>query len=244
MKKEVYIAMHKHYPIPNAAGYVPIHVGKVNSNLNLSVLGDDTGDNISHLNKSFCELTALYWMWKNSDADVLGLVHYRRYFFDLNENDILSIENLNLKDNEIYLIKPNRFIKKTKKILGLYTKNTYFTVQEQFENSHGIDKWTKLRAVIQSETPEYILAFDKVSCSTKGVSFYNMFIMNKLLLDEYCTWLFRILFACQKIFDLSEYDDYQSRLFGFFSERLLNVFVYHKKLAVKYYQLKNVEETN
>ncbi|GMO38015.1 MAG: hypothetical protein Ta2B_17720 [Termitinemataceae bacterium] len=44
------------------------------------LLGDDSGDNISKKNKSYCELTVQYWAWKNVDADYYGFCHYRRYF--------------------------------------------------------------------------------------------------------------------------------------------------------------------
>ena len=61
--------------------FTPIQVGKTNSKFDLGIQGDDTGENISRKNSSYCELTGLYWMWKNlNNAEVVGLSHYRRYF--------------------------------------------------------------------------------------------------------------------------------------------------------------------
>lgn len=65
--------------------YLPVHVGKILSKYNLPMQGDDFGDNISKLNPVFCEMTAIYWGWKNIKADYIGLCHYRRYFTFMKE---------------------------------------------------------------------------------------------------------------------------------------------------------------
>lgn len=42
---------------------------------------DDTGDNISSMNRSLAEMTAVYWVWKHlPDKEYVGVCHYRRHF--------------------------------------------------------------------------------------------------------------------------------------------------------------------
>lgn len=85
-KIDIYMITHKSVDyIPN--GITPLFVGDGTNED--SYIRDNIGDNISNKNKNYCELTALYWMWKNSNADILGLCHYRR-FFGKNEKDILG----------------------------------------------------------------------------------------------------------------------------------------------------------
>ena len=85
-KISVIIAAHKEYRMPEDSLYLPLHVGaegKTDENgnpLDLGYLKDNTGDNISAKNPMYCELTGLYWAWKNLNSDYIGLVHYRRYF--------------------------------------------------------------------------------------------------------------------------------------------------------------------
>lgn len=76
---KILIAAHKPYWMPKDPVYLPLHVG-AEGKPDLGYTKDNTGDNISAKNPNFCELTGLYWAWKNLDADYLGLVHYRRYF--------------------------------------------------------------------------------------------------------------------------------------------------------------------
>lgn len=74
---------------------------------------------------------------------------------------------------------------------------------------------------------------------------YNMFYTSKENMDEYCEWLFNILFEVEKHSDLSGYDDYQRRLFGFLGERLFNVWLmHHSNLKIKYLTVYNTSDTN
>ena len=76
---KIIVATHKKYQMPEDELYLPLHVG-CEGKENIGYIGDNTGDNISLKNSSFCELTGLYWAWKNLNADYIGLSHYRRHF--------------------------------------------------------------------------------------------------------------------------------------------------------------------
>lgn len=80
-KIKVLVCCHKATYVPNDDVYLPIQVGKANSKIDLGFQGDDEGKNISEKNFSYCELTAVYWAWKNlKDIDYIGLCHYRMIF--------------------------------------------------------------------------------------------------------------------------------------------------------------------
>ena len=59
----------------------------------------------------------------------------------------------------------------------------------------------------------------------KKIYLFNMFVMKKELFDSYASWLFDILFELEKRIDISSYDNYQKRVYGFLSERLFNVWL-------------------
>lgn len=80
----IYIITHKMFDnsISKSNEYKVLHVGN-NLDTSKEYLNDNTLDNISFKNKNYCELTGVYWLWKNSsdlDSDPIGIVHYRRYF--------------------------------------------------------------------------------------------------------------------------------------------------------------------
>ena len=77
---KVIVATHKEYQMPSDKLYLPLHVGADSNKNKTSFKKDNTKDNISIKNPYFCELTGLYWAWKNLKADYVGLAHYRRHF--------------------------------------------------------------------------------------------------------------------------------------------------------------------
>ena len=113
--------------------------------------------------------------------------------------------------------------------------NTYIikhNVEDSWKATHIYKDYEECRKIVSEKYPDYIEAFEKVSKSKKLYT-CNMFISSKRIFDEYYNWLFDILFELEKRTDLSKYDDYNKRLYGFMSERLFNVWLCkHSELKV------------
>lgn len=237
-KLKCIIATHKVYEFPSVDYYVPIHVGKARNNNELRIQGDNIGDNISLKNGSFCELTALYWAWKNnffSDIEYAGLVHYRRYFNG--QGLILKGKGIASEDELLtYLENVDCVVSK---------KRNYVieSVYEHYKNAHFAKDMDLTREIIAQDYPDYISAFDKVM-SGKTLHLFNMFIMKTEMFNAYCKWIFDILFKLEKQVDISGYDAYQSRVFGFISERLFNVWLVKNNINLVEVKVTNIEGEN
>ena len=230
---KVYIATHKKANLPELKEYVPIQVGAEGKE-KLGYITDNTGENISNKNPNFCELTATYWIMKNDNSDIVGLTHYRRYFF----NNIFSnsFKNIIHKEKIIKILNNYDIIVPKKYKLGV-------TVEKQYSQIHNIEDLMKCGEIIKNKNPEYSEAFDKVLKKRK-IYTYNMFISRKKVFDDYYKRLFDILFEAEKIIDISNYDNYNKRVYGFLSERLFNVWIEKNKdnLKIKEMPVYNSEE--
>jgi len=165
---------------------------------------DNTGENISDKNTQFCELTGLYWIWKNATEDVQGLVHYRRHF--LLPESWLSI----MCQNDIDVILP----------VPLYV---YPSVAENYRRRHEKICWEYMMEYLMMNSPDdYIFAKDYFE---NNCIYYpcNMFIMRRDILNELCSWMFPIIFYVADKVGVLE-DTYQNRYPGFLSERLITLF--------------------
>lgn len=216
MNCKIIVATHKKYWMPADKMYVPVHVG-AEGKADLGYVRDNTGENISTKNKNYCELTGLYWAWKNLDGDYLGLAHYRRHFCvrgakGSQQERVLTQTQLEplLKKQDVLLPKPRNY----------YIETNY----SQYVHAHHPEDLDITREILAERHPEYVAAFDASMKRTTGHRF-NMFIMKRDKFDGYCQWLFDVLFELEKRLDISQYSDYDARVFGFVSERLLDVWL-------------------
>lgn len=245
MKKniKIYIATLKKYEIPIDDIYIPLQVGCEN-NESLGYIGDNKGDNISCKNKNYCELTGLYWIWKNIKADYVGLTHYRRYFTSKSNAEIKRAKTVTEKLSLIYNREEIETAMQNYDIIAPSTHLILKNVYTKYKEQHHIKDLDKCREIIEKKYPEYLEAFDKLK-KQKKYYICNMFIMKKELLNNYCEWLFSILFELEKNLDISEYSNTQKRVYGFLSERLFNVWLnYNDNLKVYDEKLLLLEHDN
>lgn len=217
MKTEIWVVTHKKYKEIEDDLHKTIQVGK-SLGTDLGYVGDDTGDNISYKNPFYCELTGMYWLWKNYKCDIIGICHYRRFF--LENTELITkdyIENI-LKDYDIII--PNN---------QLVPQNS---VKEQYYCKHSAEDWEVCKQVVIEKYPEYTEAFEWME-NSRTINICNMLITRKNIYDSYCQWLFDILFEVEKRINIQDKDDYQNRVMGFLSERLLKVWILANKYKVK-----------
>lgn len=236
MKTKILVAAHKNYKMPKDDIYLPIFVGKsLHPDVNHSFQGDNEGINISKKNATYNELTAIYWGWKNLDLDAMGLVHYRRYL-SLNHKkdleDVLSTEQVNNLLNNYDIILPQ--------------KRRYYieTNKSHYLHAHERDPFYVMESVVKTDYPEYSQSWDRVMKRT-WAHMFNMFIMKKQPLDEYCSWMFEVLNKVEKQTDISQYSQYEKRVYGFLSELLLDVWLEkNQKYSTKEVKYVFMEHTN
>ena len=223
MNVKVIIAAHKESELPNDEMYLPLHVG-AQGNPPLPYTGDNTGDNISEKNAVYCELTGLYWAWKNLlDYDYVGLVHYRRYLAlhapwgARSLGRVLTKKQAEklLQGRDGILPKPRRYL-----IENLYS---------HYKHTSYIEPLDIAGEIIAEKYPSYTPAFERLKIRTSAHMF-NIFILRRDHLDKYCTWLFDILFELEKRVGTRTYPSFHARFYGRVSELLFDVWLENNPL--------------
>ena len=230
MNIKIMVVTHKDYEMPDEDIYFPICVGTNIEKLHTKYQPDNVGINISNKNSMYSELTALYWAWKNMEFDVLGLVHYRRHLSaQKGARDLSKVINRGqlielFENHDVIVAKPRIYIETV--------KNHYINCQHG-QKKKAAKRLAILEQVISDKCPQYMPQFRDLMNGHKAHMF-NIFIMNKHDLNQYCTWLFDILFEAEERIN-SEKVEY-SRGMGELSEFLLDTWLrYHKKTIYEAY---------
>lgn len=237
-KIEVYEVFHKEWPINKNDVVIPIHAGRALQHdfgkpLLSKMIGDDTGNNISKKNDRYSELTATYWIWKNSKADYVGLIHYRRSFI-IQPDGVKSFQKHSPCFS--YLCEVGMTPQNLHQLMQKYdvimpaTAHLPVTFREYYNSSHIPED---LEIAVNYISEHYPDMMDTVNDILDGKRFNsrNMFIMRKDILDKYAEWLFDILFHIEPL--LSNRDDYQKRAPGFLAERLWSFWIRHQMRTTK-----------
>lgn len=219
----IFIACHKKCDVPQDSLYLPVQVGAAGKE-SIGFQRDDEGENISSKNPVYCELTGLYWCWKNLDYDYLGVSHYRRYF-------TLKSKSYQKKHGPLASVlteeEAQQLVRKYKVIVP--KKRHYYieSVYQHYSNTFSQEQLDETRKILHEKCPEYVSSWDHLMHGTTAWLF-NMFLMPEDLVNSYCTWLFDILAELEKRIDVSAMTPFEKRYAGRISERLFDTWLMHQ----------------
>lgn len=216
-KIKILVASHKPDKVYRDDVYTPIHVGRAISKYKeemADMIGDDTGDNISAKNGTYCELTATYWAWKNlKDVEYVGLAHYRRYFETKFTN--VNIDKI-FESCDVVIAQPY--------LHDRYNEMKMARTLVMEDEVIFLKVFKKLYPEYEQTLIDYLYGFKDYP--------YNMFVMKRKTFDEYCTFLFAILAECEKLMKPMSYTSSNRRL-GYIAEYLLPIFCLHHHLRIR-----------
>lgn len=206
------VATHKPYWMPSDPIYVPIQVGATFNERVPGYQSDSEGDNIGALNPRYCELTALYWGWKNLNTDFLGLCHYRRYFRGAGDRGVLTTQEARALLDKAPLVLPKR--------------RNYLIESIESHYAHTFDRnhLDAVRETLALVAPQVIPCFEEHMKSCSG-HMWNMAIMRRDILDAWCSWLFPVLDDVQGHLEFEGMTAFEARVMGRLSELLLDPWI-------------------
>ena len=238
----IFVVHHRPFWTYESSLFQPIQAGKHSSLVALNMIGDDTGDNISSKNPLYCEMTAIYWAWKNrSPGDFVGFFHYRRYLNSNPSGSPLSLSNWRvsgripaesfideqaicelMREYDILLPHPLQFRRET--------------IAQQYCKAHDSKSWNILEELLQELYPEHWPIVERTFNKHEGYM-TNRFIMRDSLFQEYCDWIFPLLFELERRVPA------QPRIYGFMAERLTTFFIEIQK-EINKIKIKELPDTH
>lgn len=228
----IYVVTHKKMPdelvnnLPE--GYKIIHAGKAVA-ADLGYMGDDTGENVSHLNPYMNELTAFYWVWKNTNHTIVGTAHYRRYLTAAEGSDAFSYDKILTEEQAENFL--NRYDVLATMFYGVVSE------VEEIVLDYNEDSTALAVAIIEKYMaevqPDYVETFQKVMNNSHFYR-YNIIVTRKNVFDAYYSWLFSFFQKAVDEINLRiDFGDKKPRMAGFLGERMFTVWVMKNRLRVK-----------
>lgn len=215
----VVVATHKSYRMPADSIYLPLHVGAaLHPEVCEGMQGDDVGDSISEKNPYYSELTGLWWLWRNVEADYRGLVHYRRHLGSPN------LVRRHARDPMERVVTGEELLPLLERYGAVVARRRCYyieTVYSHYAHTFDARQFDECRSVLSDLSSEVVPYWDYLMRS-RGAHVFNMFVMRSDLLDSYCSWLFPVLFELERRIDPACYDAFGARYLGRVSERLLD----------------------
>lgn len=244
MDIKLFVCCHQPVGVPRHPLLAPLQVGAALAEEHFpGFLHDDTGDNISDKNRSYCELTGQYWAWKNVEADYYGFFHYRRYLYPNAEAKrpyiIERDPTLALLDRLGY----DRFAELIQEYDLILPKgeNMYVPVREHYAGApfhHGRDL-ALAEQIVRERHPEMMAAAEEY-LSGSICYFGNIYIMKRQLFQDYCAWLFPILEEFDRRADISSYSPQERRVDGYLAERLLGIYTWWRGSEIRCQEMPRV----
>jgi len=245
---EVYVATHKQidFALPDCCKKIQVNAEKSGQWEGYLHDNDNADDNISLKNPNYCELTALYSMWKNCRADVQGLFHYRRFISSV---DKLSDKQLtpivipacNIHKEAISEREIINTLKDYDVILPFPFPPYPLNVQEDLKKYCYWKDIKELCDVIKIYYPDYLQSLHEIFDS-EHISYCNMFIARREFVNDYCEWLFGVLAKVEERISLEGYDTQHKRIYGYLAEVLLNVYIHRHAKKCKYFYMQSIVE--
>ena len=224
----VYVVTHKDAKLETLPeGYKVIHAGHAQAKEEFGYIGDDTGDNISRLNLYLNEVTALYWVWKNTSHSTIGLNHYRHFFTTDGENILSTREATELLQDYDIIVAENKLARMS---VTCWQKLVSGGDLEQFVSNI-------FKKHIALKQHDYLNAFEYVAETYTGFQ-YEIFITRQNIFNAYCEWLFSfIIDVTEEVFaktNIKQIDNPRKyRIISFITERLMTVWLWKNRLRIK-----------
>ena len=253
---KIFIVYYKPAPLIKTDIFEPIQGGRAISNtpsragnfskediswLTQNMIGDNTSNNISELNRYFAELTAFYWIWKNTNTPIVGMFHYRR-LLNLNPNSkypiiefpsmrfyhlgINHLEGFSNKFVSDLMLNKQNIQKELKTHDIIISEPIKIVPYEQYQKEHIISDLDDALNLIKKQYPHMHDFAIKTLNSPEGFYPTNMFITKREILNDYAQWLFSILLPLynNKKDEISTRNTEQKLAFAYLSERLFTIY--------------------